>query len=242
MAVKKHLDEIRKGVKGLANEGKKTAYGVASKIERTVTGEGGLVDDAKDLAGKVVSGVKEFHESIQEKGGYGAAAKEAAGQVIEAVRGAYGSAEEMYSDFQKTFFPDGRFDSDKAKEVLKDKAEVTKRFGERAARDLSYLVKEGSKLVTEGAKAIGKDYRDYIPSREERAGIGDKYHGIITREHLDECISYEAQVRKKLPGGLKARPQILEDLRAYAAVNKSDLTKLYNEGDSAYEAVKKYLR
>ncbi len=154
MAVKKHLDNLGKGIKGLADVGKKTAYDVASKIERTIQNPGELIEDAKDLAGtaaskgkglakKVIDEAKEFHESVQGKGGYGVAAKEAAGQVIEAVRGAYGSAEEMYNDFQKTFFPDGRFDSDKAKEVLNDKAEVTKRFGERAARDLSYLVKEG---------------------------------------------------------------------------------------------------
>jgi hypothetical protein len=232
MIIKKHLKEIGEGAKGLLNEGKKAAYGIASKVEKTVTGEGGFIDDAKDLVGKVASEAKGVRTFVREKGGYGAAVKEGAGQIIDAVKGLYGNAEE---DFKNTFYTNGKFDSQKAKDALKDKAGATGRFGKRAVRDIS-------RLIADGARAVGEDYRDYIPSKEERAGIGDKYKGIVTREHLNECMAYESFARKKLPGGLKARPQILEDLKYHAATNADDLIKLYEKDSAAYGVVEKYLK
>ena len=234
--VKKNLEEIKKGAKGILEAGKEAAYKLGSKIEQTVSGEGGLIDDAKDFGKKIVDevkesvdGVKKSHESIKEKGGYAKAMRDYGKKLSR-------ETHELYEDFRTTFYDeDGKFSSDKAKAVLKNKTEATKKFGQKAINDLSDMIREG-------AEAVQKDYRQHIPNKEERAGVGDKYHGVVTRKHLEECLGFEKKIKKKLPGGLKVRSKVIEDVRAYAITNKRDLKDLYNNDDSIKSAVKKYIR
>jgi len=238
--IKKHLQDMRESGKEILNAGCKAAYRAGSRIERSFTEKGKLSDDAKDLANRIAEGakdlgrktaqdLKEAHESIQAKGGYVEVVKDTGERLYE-------KSEELYDKFKDTFYDEkGHFDKEKAKDVLSDKTQATKRFGKRAVDDLTELAKSG-------AKAVEQDYRRHIPSKEERAGIGDEYKGVITRQHLEDCQGYETKIRSQLPGGLKVRRKIIEDIRAYAITSNKELNGLYETDDPEKSAVEKYFR
>ena len=212
---------------------KKRAYNMAGKIESQVEKKEGIPGGIADIvrgAGKIVKtvadGAKSVHEDIKNKGGYGKVAGDALEKVADKTDSLFEKMDNAYQSFEDSFFTDGLFDEEKAKQALSNTAEATKKYGSIAVQNLSKLVKEG----VETAKA---DYRTFIPSKGERGGkykgIGTAYAGkILFRDDFESCIGFYTEANKKLPQALQTKKAILNDIKASASKNAEDLTKFYS--------------
>jgi len=220
----KIVEEVKPAVKSGINKGKEFAYKTVAIVEKKAGELGEKIEKREGVLGdiaNVVEGatqtVKEIHYKVQEKGGYKAVAK-------DAFQKAKGAVEETYSKFEQAITTNGKYDSEKAKELLKDSANATRQFGEKAVHTLADLVKQG-------ARKLGDDYRYVVPSKEERetkyAGIGTKYDGVLLRKHYDNCLKFYDEAGKKLPKNLKYRDEILTDIKESASGNAKELKNFY---------------
>lgn len=259
MALKKHADNVKKGVKGMAKDtfdlGRKKVYQAGSKIEEKIGekgGLGGLLKSAAYGAAKsVVKGANDLRNKVKEEGGLGEVARKAAegasnaidrgmDRMNDALDGLGERIETRYKNFEETITTDGKYDPEKARAVLSDRAGAVKKFGCEAVESLSELIKSG-------ASGVKEDYRRYVPSAEERktryAGIGDRYDGVLFRDGFEKCVSFYARAETKLPGKVKNRIEILNDIRSYAINGKGKLVGFYKEKKDGEKiaAVKKYL-
>jgi len=223
---------------------KKKAYGMAGKIESKVGKKEGISGGIADIvrgAGKiartVAEGAKAIHEDVQKKGGYRKLAEDAAEKISDTTDSLFEKINGAYQSFEKSFFTDGIFDEEKAKKALANTAEATKKYGSVAVQNLSKLVKEG----VETAKA---DYRNFIPSKEEREGkykgIGTAYAGkILFREDFEACLKFYAKANAKIPADLLAKEHIMNDIKASASKNAGSLIEFYAGANEELVRVKK---
>jgi hypothetical protein len=222
---------------------KKKAYNMAGKIESQVERKEGIPGGIADIvrgAGKIIKtvaeGAKSVHEDIKNKGGYGKVAGDALEKVADKIDPLLEKIDKSYQSFEDSFFIDGLFDEEKAKQALSNTAEATKKYGSIAVQNLSKLVKEGVKT----AKA---DYRTFIPSKGEREGkykgIGTAYAGkILFRDDFESCIGFYIEANKKLPQALQTKKAILNDIKTSASKNAEDLTKFYSSASDKNAHIK----
>lgn len=258
MPIKENLDQIRKGVEGIVEEGKKGLYRTAAEVERQLDEREGVVGKAADMAdtiaerveqaaGAVADKIGDVDAAVQERGGYVALLNKArerihtaAMKVVEMSRDAYDAAnytlEKRFDNLEDMFFTDGEYDPRKAREILEQKTDAVKVFGERAIGVLTVLVERGL-----------DDYKSMVPTREEMrttyAGLGTKCDKIVFRPELDECIAFHQEARSVLPNALKLRREILDDIHSYAVTGSAQLTALYtrNSETEKREVCEKYL-
>lgn len=237
MVLKEHLNEIKKGIKGVIEEGKKRIYKTISFVEQKVESDEGLTGEIKDITEKVTERGKEMYDIIKKEGGYCAALKRARNATCDSTKGLLKNIEKRYESFKNQFFTDNEFDCEKTKVVLRDREEAICRFGKKTL-DTLY------KIVLEGERAIRKDYRALVPNKQERetkyAGIGIQYQGILLREDFERCLNFYKKARNKLPGGLKSRNRILEDIKVGAVGDKKDLIEFYKQ--NSYIDMAKFVR
>jgi len=225
---------------------KKKVYNIAGKLEnKAKKGEGipgGIADIAKGI-GKIVNTTvneaKSIHEGIKKQGGYKKMAQDTLETVSEKM-------DEAYQSLEDTFFTNGSFDKEKAKNALNNTAEATRKYGSKAVQDLS-------KMIKDNIESIKKDYRSFVPTKEEREGkyrgIGSAYKGnILFRDDFESCLIFYDKARENIPETLKSKKPILKDIKASASKNVADLVEFYSplEGDGFVrikkEISQKYLK
>ncbi len=239
MTLKKHLNEVKKGIKGVVEEGKKRIYKTISFIEQKTESDKGLTGEIKDITEKITEKGKEMHGIIQKEGGYCAALKRAGNASIGSIKYLLDDIEKKYESFKNQFFTGNEFDYEKTKVVLADRQKAINRFGRKTVDKLS-------KLVLEKVETYKKDYRSFAPDKQEReikyAGIGIQYQGILLREDFDRCLQFYKKARNNLPGRLKTRNRILEDIKIGAIGDKKDLIEFYKQRSNTdmTNIVKKY--
>lgn len=237
MVLKKHLNEIKKGIIGVLEEGKKRLYKAISFIEQKVESDEGFTGKIKDITGEITEKGKEMHDVIKKEGGYCAALKRARSATCDSTKGLLENAEKRFQAFESQFSTNGKFDYEKTKIVLRDRKAAICRFGKKTV-DTLY------KIVLEGEGAIREDYRTFVPNKQERetkyAEIGAQYQGILLREDFERCLNFHKKVRSKLPGGLKTRNRILEDIKVGAIGDKKDLIEFYKQ--NSYIDMAKFIR
>jgi len=216
---------------------KKKASGIVSKIESQAKKREGIPGGIADIvngAGKIAKTVADkaisVHKDVQRKGGYMQVGADAINNISD-------KFEDAYQSFEKTFFTDGVFDEEKAREALNNTAEATKKYGSRAVQNLA-------KLAKKGVDSIKDNYRGLIPSEEERnskyKGIGSACSGIFFREDFENCLGFYAKANEKIPSTLRTKDVILDDIKASASKDATDLIKFYSfAGDKTLLGVKK---
>lgn len=242
--VKHGLTEGLAGLGGLVKKGvqraKNVVYTAASEIERQA-------QDNKTPLGKITERAKEMDKKIKAGGGYAEAAKRAGDDIAKFAKEQATKIEKGYHSLQTTlqerFYTDGKFDEAKANKSLENMTHAINEFGSKAAHTLR-------EKLQQGASAIKADYRDMVPTQEERntkyEGIGADYAGILFREHYEKCIAFHEKARKNLPGGLNARKDILSDIKSSASGSLEELEEHYKakSGKSTkikLAAIEKYL-
>ena len=220
------------GITEFGEKLKEKAYGLASRLEhRSVSQHVG------NAARAVAGAAKGLHEKVQKNGGYAATAEKAMDAVAERMT-------HMYDSFEEGFFSDGRFDGDKAKKTLVNRAEAVGRYGLEA---VEYL--EGK--VMAGASVVAEDYRSMVPSKEELcnkyAGIGcQRQNVLLFRPDYEACLKFATSAEKSLAEE-KQRNKILDDIKSNALRNKTQLKAFYESDpnnttySSRLKAVKQYL-
>ncbi|KYK25538.1 hypothetical protein AYK26_05895 [Euryarchaeota archaeon SM23-78] len=254
MALKDKVEEVKeKGSEALKkgetafNKVKKKVYKGMATLEQQVEerkGIGKVIAGAGDVVDDIVERAKEADKDIKKKGGYGAMAKRGADAVKKTAEDVYGKLAGTYNKFKATVTTKGKYDPNKAKELLKDQAKATAEFGEKAVKSLAQMVKEGF-------GKLGEDYRKMVPSREERAttyaDIGAEYKGVLLRENFEKCLAYHEKVRKALPGRLAGRQAFLNDIKASASSNPKELMEFYKqskttESEGMLKKVKQHIK
>lgn len=230
--VGKKFDGAIGKVEPVIEESKKRAYGAVARIEHDLY-EGksvlrGLAKTVSDTATKVGGKTKSFHEDVKARGGYIKVVDEKLERTGERIDAYFNNLEQS---IEREFYTDGTFDRIKAKQFLSREAEVVRVYGQKFFRKVSAAVQTGKDGVI-------RDYRSYVPTREELetsyAGIGTAYDGILLREDFESCLKFLGQVEKKLPLGRQYRNQILVDVKASASANIKELLAFYeNSIDNA---------
>ena len=244
-----NLKKITEGVLGLLQKGEEGVYRAGSRLEDKMVEHAdfleGIAQGIKNVARGASEKARGVHERVQKKGGYVAMGEEIGKEVAREVRKTYGAlekaVEELYQRAEDRLTRDGKLDSCKVNDLLKDSASAAKEYGQKAVDTLSRLVKKDR-------VALRLDYRNFVPTPEERAtryaGIGTAYEGVLFRVNMEECLTFHDDfVRRKLPGGLKIRPDILQDVKAHAISRVEDLKELYRQQDNKEKlvAVVRYL-
>jgi|ETNmetMinimDraft_2_1059921.scaffolds.fasta_scaffold77950_2 hypothetical protein len=183
-------------------------------------------DDLESVAGRVA-------DSVEKRGGIsgiltdaGDRAQGAIDDIADVALDFYERLEARYNQFEQkfedTFFTDGVYDPDKAEDILSDKVATTREFGARTAKILIDLAKKGT-----------SDYRELVPTLEERktvyAGIGQGTDELLLRPDLDKCLAFYEESKSTLPNALKVRRGLLEDIKASGAGNKRQLSSYYRK-------------
>lgn len=237
MVLKKSLKQVKKYVEEAIRVGKKETYQTISKLEREIQTRG-LLGAVIDATGSIINNGMEMHATIQKEGGYGAAFDRVAENLDEGLDNFAEGIDQSYEDFKAQFFTNNKFDYEKTKAVLNREADIAYRFGKKTVETLQTIVSEGLEYVE-------KDYRSFVPDRDERettyAGIG-ALNPVFLREDFDKCLNFYDKAKKNLPGGLKLRSEILRNIKNRAMGSKEDLVTHYTEIKDAkiLETIKKY--
>jgi len=218
--------KLGSAVGGALDTVKEASYKTAAKVEDQLANRTGVVG----TAAKVVDAAKAKHNDIQSRGGYGA--------VIEQRLDRYAAAAE-------SLFSGSVFDGKKAEDFVRDKESCVKTYGTKAYNTVV-------NFLAETKRGVAKNYRDLVPSAEERstiyAGIGSAYENkIFFRPDLDACSAFYQKASKTLPKASPARDKVLADIKASVSADGSELLQYYKSlsgssvVNSKVSAVKKYL-
>lgn len=230
-----NIDKIAEGVSGLAKEAgdkvRRTAYAVAGRLEQQAADPKTVVGGAADIVKKAVARGRDLHHFVHEKGGYSAVVEKAADRIADRVGLTIDAIVDRYGRFEDKFFTGGQYDPVKGRRILEDTAAATKMYGAKAVTTLKGL-------ASSGARALREDFRAMVPSPGElqASGIGAKYEGILFREHLQQCLSFYERARKRMPGGLRVRAEVLDDIKAYAIGTRRELLEHYRAQGPTSEA------
>jgi len=144
-------------------------------------------------------------------------AQEIGRAVVDRVQG-------KYDQFEDEFFTNGEFNRERAAKALENMVDATERFGTKAVEQLR-------EMAISGAEAVKQDYRNVIPTAEERSGkyaaIGSEYKGILFRQDYDNCLEFYQRIGPKLQ--VEDCSRILGDVRAYAIGSKAELMDFYRK-------------
>lgn len=247
-SMKGHVDTIKKEVEGTLDE---ATRGLRRELYRKV---GQLEEDAalgKGVPGAVketLERAKGYHTRVKQEGGYKAkvrgaidrAAKtmdETADSIGLRVENAFDAMEQtgdaINARIDNLFYTDGEFDNDKLDAYLRTQGEALKHAGGRALETVGGLVDR-----------LKQDYRNHIPSADEKTttyeGIGKKHPDprSLFREDYDACLGFYNTARKTLPGGLRLRGVILQDIWESASGNPAQLANYYSQQKNARGQIK----
>lgn len=233
----KKLDETISKVEPVIKKGKERVYNAAAHIENDLNEEktvlGGLAKTVSKTASTVGKKAKSLHEKVKSQGGYLKALDEkleASGKRID----------DYFNNLERTiereFYTEGTFDCKKAKQFLSREAEVVRVYGEKFIRRVSTAVETGK-------DSIIRDYRSYIPSKEELqtrySNIGTSYNGILMRDDFESCLKFYNRANEILPKSLMYRNQILSDIKISASANKKELFNYYSSLEEKDPALKR---
>lgn len=220
MSLKDELERVQERVGEILEDGKE----ILDKVKEQVDKREGVVGGIASVVEGVVDAGIEFHEGVQDKGGYGVLAKETYSDLKKIALQVGDSVSDTYKKFDDAVYPDGKFDYEKLKELLNDGAEATKQFGSKAVKSLGDLIEEG-------ANTLSDEYRKFVPSKEERgttyAGIGADYRGVLLRQNFEDCLAFYERADKAIPGRVKLKSNILDDIKASASSNPDELITYY---------------
>lgn len=228
---------------------RKDTYKMVGKIEEQIKTRkgffGGLAEAATSAVQAGKEAVQTVRDKVEEKGGLGKIVNDATDTLADKVQRYGGHAErvldataeranQMYdaleSKVKDDIFKDGKFDSEKARVALKDKAAVAKKYGVKAAEVLVAMGKKGAQMVAD-------DYRAHIPSQDERkgvyAGIGTAYDGFLFRKNYDDCLKFADKLDAKLPKDFMYRKNVIADAKASASQDVTELVMFYTAQNSA---------
>ena len=252
-SAKEKLDNLAGEAEKVLNNAKEGVYKIAGTIEKKLENREGIIGDIVNAGEKVYDAAKDKNEEIKSRGGkvqvfmdgfdkvaskvddcvdvakdkYNNAMNKAekyADVVTDKISDVIIKADDYLNDLEDKVTTDGKLDRTKMKIMLKDKAQVVKEYGQKGYENLVKIVKDGHASLKE-------DFRQYVPSKEERetlyAGVGTKYNGLLFREGYDACLQYENVVFGKIPGQLKLKQEILRDNKESASKNKEELKEFY---------------
>lgn len=248
---KKKIGETAQKGKEKLQQGKEAVYRTVAQVQDKIEKREGVIGQIADVVDDVVETGKQADADIKAQGGYkkvfGDAAKTGVEAIqsgvekgIEALKGKsnelYKKGSDLYQKLSKEVESgEGAMDMEKVKAFLKDGARATAHFGAKAVKGLT-------EIVNQGVKDLKKDYRTVIPTAEERstkyAGIGTDYQGVLLRQNFEDCLKFYEETRKKLPGGLKGRTDILNYIKASASSNPKELSDFCEK--KYYEARKEH--
>lgn len=196
----------------------RSAASLAKQVETRTGPFGKAVGGIEIMAGDFVEGAKVIAGEVQDE-------TEALCMDLKiAKRTIVRKTRELCDYVENTFYTGGKFDSDKAKEALRNQGESLRQYGVKFCRTLAELAERGK-------DSIVTDFRNYVPTERELntiySGIGTEYNGTLLRPHYESCLSFVTNAGSRLPRGLKFRAQILGDIKASASDNPLELRKYY---------------
>lgn len=198
MSLKENLRHLGKGFRGIARETVEAGRRLLKKSKET----------AYHVTGKIERGIKsDGVRGAMKKG-----------------RDAKNYARDAYKDFKDEFFPDGKFNSERADKALENIVDATKKWGRKTVSRLR-------EIVAETSKDVKADFREHIPTPEELStkynGIGTSYSGILLRKDYERCLAFYNQISESINGNPKYKTILLEDIKANAIDSKDELLQLY---------------
>ncbi|MFH1173751.1 MAG: hypothetical protein V1725_01315 [archaeon] len=216
--------EIRQGLQSIVEGFVNVARGVRRKVKKTANDiehqletREGVIGDIADVVDNGVKTVRDIHASVQEKGGYLQTGRGYLNDALAAIRESYQSAIDSLTT-------NGRYDADKVKQVLQDKGEAAKKYGQEGVSLLS-------RLGTMTKNVAETKFRKYWPTAEELetkyAGIGDGKR-VLFKPHLETVLKFYKYAEERLPTSASARSDVLADLKKSAAQNGMELDQQYN--------------
>ncbi len=239
MSLKKKLSSIGARLdKNLAEaakvfkEGEKTAYGLASRVEQDLSNKktviGGLAETVQRTTRTVSEKAKEAHSSIKSRGGY----QKVIDQRFDALTQRFDTLAQRVEKYLASvdaaiadnLYTDGEFDDVKANAFIDKRIEATRAYGEKFVRGVSTA-------LTNARETFVKDYRSFVPTANELntayAEIGAKYNGLLLRPDYEACLTFYKKAEKTLPAVRQYRIAILNDIKASAAADKTELLAFY---------------
>lgn len=129
--------------------------------------------------------------------------------------------QELCDYVDSNFYSDGEFDSEKARDALRNHGEAVRQYGAKFCRTLGELVEKGKDTVV-------ADFKKYIPTEEDlNSGIGTEYNWTLLRPHYQACMDFIADAGEKISHRSKYRDSILADIKASASANPQELKAYY---------------
>ena len=218
----KNIEQITRGLGGLlkqaASATKKAAQTAVAAVEQHANREG-----LKKIVDGVQIKVEEAKTYVRQHGGVANVIETAVGRATEAMEPFFKQINDRYDAFESEYFPGGKLDKEKAAAALRDRAQVIKRFGVRAADSLAELARQN--MV---------DFKDQYPLAEERArlypGVGTAYLGVLSKKDYEACIGFDSLMKERA-AGKGEYSEILADIKPNAITTKQELLEFYRSKD-----------
>ncbi|MBN2052074.1 hypothetical protein JW756_01085 [Candidatus Woesearchaeota archaeon] len=227
MSINEKLDELKGKAKGYIEKGKEAVYKKATEIGQKIETREGRIGKAADIVERTVEEGKRIY--------YGQRVQAGLSAIKEGLSSLGEKGCTLYDKLKTEISKEGVVDMQKLEGFLKKGAAATEEFGQKAVQTLT-------EMVEKGWSAVQADYDKIIPSKEELeskyAGIGTDYKGVLLRRNCEDCLIFYAEAKKKLPGSLKTREQILSNIKASASANMHELFIYCN--DKYSDARRKY--
>jgi len=179
---------------------RKTAQSLVDKVNAGLANPDSSISKTLNVAGDIAQGVAEGAQIVSEK-----------------VQRGVQIANTAWDNY---LFRDGELDVERVRELLRDKAKAAEQYGQKACDFLSVL-------VAEGASSAERNFRVYVPTKEELntkyAGIGTEYSGALFRKHYEACSCFHETAGYAIGKNSRYRTELLNDIKASASSTKEEI-------------------
>jgi hypothetical protein len=214
MSITDKVEEFKDKAREKMVRGKEKVYKTAANISDRIEKKQGRIGQVATVLDEVAEAGKRIISSPEAQRG------------ADAVKKGFGMIKEksanLYDRFREEVIKEGTLDIEGAERLLKKGAAATERFGSKAINSLAEIVRKAH-------AGLRTDYQNIIPSKEEIAAkysdIGTDYQGVLLRKNFEGCRAFYEAARKKLPGRLKTRPEVLKYIKASASSNENELSE-----------------
>lgn len=232
-AFRESLDQFGKDVGSILKDVKEETYKIAGSIEQKIEKKEGVIGEIADVAGETYKSIKTQHEKIKSSGGYTDFIENRIYRLFDEIemkikkfrKDIDEKTDITITKLEEKISKSGIMDFEKIKQAVKDEALTIKEIGLDAYTNLV-------QIVNEGADNLKKDFRNYIPPREEREtkykgiGVGAEKR-IIFRKDFEACISYMDNASNRIPDDNALKNDILNDIKGLGCQNSKSLREHY---------------